>query len=71
MPVSRKKSEKVRDRGLAVPGGNGPSSIDPEAVARLAHSYWEARGCRGGSPEEDWFRAEQELSGRMAKAAAN
>jgi hypothetical protein len=32
-----------------------------EAIAVLAHSYWEARGCVGGSPEEDWLRAEQEL----------
>jgi hypothetical protein len=32
-----------------------------EAVAALAYSYWEARGCQGGSPEEDWLRAEQEL----------
>ena len=35
-----------------------------EAVARLAYSYWEARGCQGGSPEEDWTRAEQELRAR-------
>ena len=27
-------------------------------IARLAYSYWEARGCQGGSPEEDWFRAQ-------------
>jgi hypothetical protein len=33
-----------------------------DAVARLAYSYWEARGCQGGSPEADWLRAEQELS---------
>jgi len=32
-----------------------------EEIARLAYSYWEARGCRGGSPLEDWFRAEREL----------
>ena len=32
-----------------------------DAVARLAYSYWEARGYQGGSPEEDWLRAEQEL----------
>jgi hypothetical protein len=32
-----------------------------EAVARLAYSYAEARGFTGGSPEEDWLRAEQEL----------
>jgi len=32
-----------------------------EAIAKLAYSYWEARGCQGGSAEEDWLRAEQEL----------
>jgi hypothetical protein len=30
-------------------------------IARLAYSYWEARGYQGGSPEEDWLRAEAEL----------
>ncbi len=30
-------------------------------IAVVAYSYWEARGFRGGSPEEDWLRAEQEL----------
>ena len=34
------------------------------AVATLAYSYWEARGCQGGSPESDWLRAEQELSAK-------
>ena len=37
------------------------SQIDPEAVARLAYSYWEARGGVGGTQEDDWFRAEHEL----------
>jgi len=32
-----------------------------EAIAQLAYSYWEARGCQGGSPDEDWQRAEQQL----------
>jgi hypothetical protein len=36
-------------------------SVDQDAVARLAYSYWESRGYFGGSPEDDWFRAEQEL----------
>jgi len=38
-----------------------PGALDYERVARLAYSYWEARGCPIGSPEEDWFRAEHEL----------
>jgi hypothetical protein len=33
-------------------------------IARLAYTYWEARGCQGGSPEQDWLRAEQELSAK-------
>ena len=44
-------------------------AFDQEAIARLAYSYWEARGCQNGSPEEDWFRAEAELRNRLAAAA--
>jgi hypothetical protein len=32
-----------------------------ERIALLAYAYWEERGCQGGSPEEDWFRAEKEI----------
>jgi hypothetical protein len=32
-----------------------------EEVAQLAYHYWEARGRPLGSPEEDWFRAEQDV----------
>jgi hypothetical protein len=32
-----------------------------EDIAELAYSYWEARGGHGGSPWDDWFRAEREL----------
>jgi DUF2934 family protein len=38
--------------------------VGPEEIARLAYAYWEARGREGGSPEEDWFRAERELTSR-------
>ena len=31
-------------------------------IAVFAFALWEARGCPEGSPEEDWFQAEQELS---------
>ena len=34
-----------------------------DEIARLAYSYWAARGCAGGSSEEDWLRAERELRG--------
>lgn len=32
-----------------------------EKIALLAYSFWEARGKQGGSPEEDWSRAEQQI----------
>jgi len=32
-----------------------------DEIAQLAYSYWEARGYQGGSPEDDWLRAEREL----------
>jgi len=40
-----------------------------EQIALLAYSYWQARGCRGGSPEDDWYRAEQEIRSRLAIAS--
>jgi len=41
-----------------------PVSIDTEAIAHLAYSFYEARGYAGGSAEEDWLRAERELLSR-------
>lgn len=40
--------------------------ISNEAVAQLAYSYWVERGYQGGSPEEDWLRAEQALRAATA-----
>ena len=33
----------------------------PEAVRQLAYQLWLERGGVGGSPDEDWFRAEEIL----------
>ncbi|MGA2436259.1 MAG: DUF2934 domain-containing protein [Bryobacteraceae bacterium] len=35
-----------------------------DEIARIAYSYWEARGCPEGSQEEDWLLAEQEYRQR-------
>ena len=35
---------------------------DPSTVAARAYQLWIQRGCPDGSPDEDWFRAEQELT---------
>jgi hypothetical protein len=34
---------------------------DQEETQRLAYRFWLERGCPVGSPEQDWFRAEEEL----------
>ncbi len=47
------------------PSAPGPGVlVEPathEQIATLAYQFWQARGCPQGSPEEDWFRAEEEL----------
>ncbi len=40
-----------------------------EEIAERAYLLWEARGCQGGSPEEDWLQAEQELRQRISSTA--
>jgi hypothetical protein len=55
----------VRTRlGFAEPEADNREWRPPthEEIARLAYSYWEARGYRGGSPPEDWSRAERVLT---------
>ena len=44
-------------------------SVDPspDQIARLAYLYWLDRGCRNGSAEEDWFRAEHQLRQQAAQ----
>jgi hypothetical protein len=41
-----------------------PQTVSHEEIAKLAYSYWLERGCVHGYAEEDWLRAERELSGR-------
>ena len=38
-------------------------------IAALAYELWIQRGCPIGSPEVDWFRAEEELKKQKALVA--
>jgi hypothetical protein len=40
------------------------TEAEQDEIARLAYSYWEERGRTHGSPDEDWYRAVQEVKGR-------
>jgi hypothetical protein len=55
----------------AAADGNGNPDLfrEREETARIAYLFWEARGYQGGSPEEDWFRAEQELRRKLKTEA--
>jgi hypothetical protein len=35
--------------------------VDQFEIDQVAYDFWVQRGCPMGSPEEDWFRAEQKL----------
>lgn len=40
--------------------------VGHDEIARTAYLYWEARGGRGGSADEDWIAAERELRANAA-----
>jgi hypothetical protein len=67
---------KAAQHSKAVPGelvasqdepavAQGSSENAQEAIAAIAYSYWEARGCEGDAPLEDWVRAENEYQNRL------
>ena len=57
---------RTAPRGRRERTTDSASAPDPAEVARLAYFYWESRGGRGGTAEEDWLRAEGELRQRSS-----
>jgi hypothetical protein len=47
------------------------SRLDQDQVARRAYERYEERGREDGRDQEDWFAAEQELSGRSSESSAD
>jgi hypothetical protein len=41
-----------------------PSNAQHEQIEKLAYRLWAERGGPLGSPDDDWFRAEQEFKQR-------
>jgi len=64
-PNLKESSSKALERRptphSSVAAAQTDNAIEREDIARLAYSYWVGRGCQGGSPEEDWLLAEQQL----------
>jgi hypothetical protein len=60
-PESAAPTPRRHNKATPVAAASTVQSISSDDIATLAFSYWEARGYQGGSPEEDWLRAENEL----------
>jgi hypothetical protein len=59
--MAKQKPAKTRRQMV----DNLKDSVEPpsrEAIEKLAYQYWVERGCPLGSPEQDWLRAECDLS---------
>lgn len=75
--VTRKhRNTAVTERsesGTTLSSAAAAPASDPtfEEIAQMAYSYWEARGYQGGSSEEDWLRAEQELRAGLTTSVTN
>jgi hypothetical protein len=47
--------------------GHGIPAFGHAEIEVLAYELWQARGCPEGSPEEDWYRAAEQLRARAEK----
>jgi len=63
-PASADDSAALGPLSSALTTADAESRFVPEReqIAVLAYSYWEQRGYEHGYAEQDWLRAEQELS---------
>jgi hypothetical protein len=63
-PAPQMETAGAAIMALDIVGDDLPSQDD---IAVLAYYHWLARGCKDGSPEEDWLRAERELLDRASQ----
>lgn len=69
-PAAKTKSApKAATRATVTPIKRAKAAaprITHEAIALLAHHYWQERGHQHGHDAEDWLRAEQTLLGKAS-----
>jgi hypothetical protein len=63
-PALAETTSKAKGLDTVVPPKNGRTTISEELVRRRAYELYLKRGGQGGSPEQDWFQALQEIAGR-------
>jgi|SRR5450759_1254981 hypothetical protein len=57
-------SKDAHQHSQAAATGYSIETFGHDDIAALAHKLWQAKGCPDGSPQEDWFRACEELRSR-------
>ena len=72
--MSRKMSRKATPVHEMTTDNESPelATVNPnyDKIAALGYELWLGRGCPSGSPEVDWFRAEEELKNPSEARAA-
>jgi hypothetical protein len=58
------QAEKQGWKSAAGHGIEASAQASDVDIAALAYKLWEGRDCPEGSPDEDWFRAKEELQSR-------
>lgn len=66
---SRLDMKKTSSTSVDEPSVAAPDVVSRQQIEARAHELWIERGCPVGSPDEDWFRAEEELQ-RESRACA-
>jgi hypothetical protein len=69
-PITHRSRTRLEDRNQPPQPQVVSHVVSHIEIARLAYSYWEARGRQGGSAGDDWFRAESELRAAIAAGGA-
>lgn len=64
----KKAKVAAKPRKAATKSNSEPAEkpVSHEEIAQLAHRFWAERGHQHGQPEQDWYRAEQELRGKAS-----
>jgi hypothetical protein len=63
--TAHQHSLQVQQKASIIHVVNAPArKAKEEEIAILAYKLWQARGCPGGSAQEDWFHAVEELASR-------
>lgn len=69
--VAKQRTPGTDSVESAVRSTSSPASLaaNSEDIAALAFQLWQARGCPYGSPDIDWFQAEEQLRNQARRSA--